>query len=148
MTATAERTDMKERSIPREPAVPFGSREVLLRGPKVRYADVVLPGIDGPAKYRLRELKQAEIEEIATANAKAGDVVTGNKARYVACSLVSEDMVPYFPNPMTEYALLNSALNRHQMDALFAAVLELNGIGKEAREEMGKASGETGDSTA
>lgn len=152
-------TTMKpEQQIPKEPglnaAIP-GSRELLLRGPKPRYVDVVVPTIDGPAKFRLQELKQGELEEIANASIRQelveGKVVAhfeqrGNKARYVASSLVDEQGAKYFPKPMEEYVLLNATLSSAQMDVLYKAVQDLNGLSEESRKELGKPSGGTGDS--
>lgn len=150
MTATMK-PDAKEREIPREPsphAVPAGSPADLLGAPLKR-RDVVIRG----KKYWLRELRQAEAEDISHASLKtetdaAGkDLIRadfrGRQARAIACAWIHEDGRQVFDHPLDDGYLQVNQMSPSIIRALFKVVDELSAVTEAEKDELGKDSGPT-----
>lgn len=144
MTAVRETAPEFRADIPQK-EIRFGSKEDLLQGRPLRTKDVEVVG----KTYRVRELRQSEVEEISRSVMHAesdteGKVTStmdmrGYKARTVAFALVHLDLSPLFKDPATEYKDLNQ-LTPDVMEALFEAVDSLSALTKKARDDLGKGS--------
>lgn len=126
-------------------------RERLQRGRPPKIKDVEVPGL---GRFRLREIKQREIDEANEGLARreadeSGKIVVhfdnrGHRLRLIAFTLVNDDgSGVYGPKALTEGLAELGELTKDVIDALWAGFDELNAWTKEARDELGKASGKT-----
>lgn len=144
---TIARPEMRERDIPE---VQLSARDRLRQGVPPKTRDVDVPGL---GRFRVRELRQREIEEIneplVTREFDGDGKVTaktdsrGHHARAIAFALINDDGSNVYANPLEEGVPEIQNLLKAQSDALWEAVDSLNGLSKGAREEMGKASAGT-----
>jgi hypothetical protein len=146
MTATATRPDQRERV-----ETPMRSaRERIQKGRPLRFKDVEVPEL---GRFRVRVLTQREHEEAdepvtrREADMKGNLTIhmdtRGHKARRLAFGLINDDGSNLYSAPMVEGVREIGDLPKDVVDTLYAALDELNGFSKEAREELGKTSAPT-----
>lgn len=124
------------------------ARERLQRGRPPRHKDVEVPGL---GRFRLRELKQREIDDANESLARReaddkGKVIThfdnrGHRARLIAYALINDDGSNVYTDPAVTGAKEINDLLKEPFDALWATFDEVNAWSKEAKEDLGKATG-------
>lgn len=123
------------------------SKKALLAKPRLVTKEVEVEGFDEP--FRFRELTTAQRLEFADATGAAEGEEKGlrdnveSSLRFVVQSLVDDKDVPLFTDDFQEGidVLLEHPMKR--VEALIAACLEVNGMGKDSlKEEVGNSAGE------
>lgn len=158
----AERATAAQSAQPQARAKSFGSRDDLLKGRTLKTTDVEIEG----KLYRVRELMQGEIEEIAAfldVEVQLPDIVVkrtmpdgtteeetkpgsvekrtnsrGFKTRTVAFALVDEHGKQLFDQPRTDWELLGDSVTPDVISKLFDAVAAFSAQTIEARADLGK----------
>lgn len=148
MTATAsERIETGEAPAARKGPT-FGTRDDLLRGPKLKHRDVYVERLD--KHFRLRELRQGELEDIRKqlkADSPNGEPNSeGFVARMIACAMVNPDGSQMFMEPHKDYLALGRALTPDVLEQLWEAGDEMWLLSPEAKKATGKSSERTQES--
>lgn len=102
-------------------------------------------------RFRFRELKQREIEEVteplvkrtfdAKGNVSATTDSRGHHARAIAFAMVNDDGSNVFANPLAEGVAVINELPKDVAEKMWEVVDELNLLSQAAKDKLGKESG-------